>query len=87
MLHFRFTFETGTDGNSLLESIDGDTVGAGQYWSMTVGGENQTLPINEYIPPNWVTVVFKKALSFAEADKGRLLKILTRIMKDGKFFL
>ena len=48
---------------------------------MTVGGVSQTLPINEYIPPNGVTVVFKMALSSAEAAKGGLLKILTRIIK------
>ena len=81
MLHFRFTFETDKHGNSVLESINGDTVGAGQYWSMTVGGVSQSLPINKYIPPNGVTVVFKMALSSADADEGKLLKILMRVMK------
>ena len=81
MLYLRFSFETDEDGNSVLISINGDTARAGQHWSMTVGGVSQKSPINEYIPPEGVTVVFKKTLFSADADEGRLLKILIGVLK------
>ena len=79
MLHFRFGFERDREGNSVLDSINGETVGKGQYWSMLVGGLPQTLPINEYIPQNGVTVQFILAVIHADADEGRLLNILMRV--------
>ena len=50
-----------------------------------VRGENQDLPLNQYIPPERVTVHFKLQAPLPEsvaADEGRLLKhIITQIFQ------
>ena len=75
MLYFtRFQAEQNSKtGNYKLISMDGIKAEPGQLWVMSIGGVIESMPINEYIPSDGVTVLFQ-LLTFSDADQGRLLK-------------
>ena len=60
-------------------AIDGIKAGAEQHWELSVGGVNELMNINEYIPSNGVEVLFRLVTTTIETvnvDLGRLLKYL-----------
>ena len=64
-------------GNCEQISIDGIKVKPGQRWEESVGCVivNAVLPINKYIPPNDVIVLFSLVPIPFYADQGRSLQI------------
>ena len=62
-------------------AIDGIKAGAEQHWELSVGGVNELMNINEYIPSNGVEVLFRlvtNAIETVNADQGRLPKYVMK---------
>ena len=74
MLHFSFQAEQNSStGNLKLISVNGVKAEPGQLWIMSVGGVIESVPINEYIPSDGVTVLLQ-LLNSVDPDPGRSLK-------------
>ena len=81
MLIFRFQCDKSANGNFELISLDGIKAGEGQHWELSVGGVNELMNINEYIPSNGVEVLFRLVTTTIETvnvDLGMMLKYVIK---------
>ena len=68
MFHFRFVYHKKGNSNYELTLMDGIKAGMGQFWILSVGGEIEPMPINEYIPTDGVTVLFQLVTTMGDSS-------------------
>ena len=81
MLYYRFDICKDYNGRYERISVGGITTDRGQRWEFSVGGVPTGKQINEYIPPNGVTVLFTLVTIFE--NQGRLLNIFHEVSYGG----